>query len=95
MPRLIDADALKKEAERLIRCEVEDGRERFYRINAVEVAAINVAPTIDAVPVVRCKDCVEYIPWLDGKICARIGSYFGNTKPTDFCSYGKRRCDNE
>ena len=35
--RLIDADALKKEAERLIRCEVEDGRERFYRINAVEV----------------------------------------------------------
>lgn len=63
--------------------------------NSEVYVALSKAPTIDAVPVVRCKDCEEYIPWLDRKICARIGSYFGNTKPNDFCSYGKRRCDND
>jgi hypothetical protein len=61
----------------------------------VALRCMEQTPTIDAVPVVRCKDCVEYIPWLDGKICARIGSYFGNTKPNDFCSHGTRRSDND
>lgn len=52
---------------------------------------IDRMPVVDAVPVVRCKDCEEYIPWLDGKICGLIGSYFGNTKPNDFCSRGIRK----
>lgn len=47
-------------------------------------------PAVDAVEVVRCKDCEEYIPWDDGKICGIVGSYFGNTKPNDFCSRGKK-----
>lgn len=73
--RLIDADVL---------CE---GRV----CNDPVVIAIKCAPTIDVVEVVRCKDCEEYIPWLDGKICGRIGSYYGNTKPNDFCSRGVKR----
>ena len=52
---------------------------------------IDDAPAVDAEPVVRCKDCEEYIPWGNGKICGLIGSYFGNTKPNDFCSRGRRR----
>ena len=45
--------------------------------------------------IVRCKDCKEYGEWLGGKICMRYGSYYGNTKPDDFCSRGERRDDAE
>ena len=48
---------------------------------------IVTAPAVDAEPVVRCKDCAFYIPWgEDGKICGRVGGYYGKTKPDDFCS---------
>lgn len=49
--------------------------------------------TNDVVEVVRCKDCKEYQKWYaDGDcICMRLGSYYGNTKPTDYCSYGERK----
>ena len=45
----------------------------------------------DAVEVVRCQDCKEYIPWLRGSICSRLGSYYGNTKPDDYCSKGVKK----
>lgn len=56
------------------------------------IERIKKAPAVDAEPVVRCKDCVEYIHWGDdgNRICGRIGSYFGNTKPNDFCSRGAK-----
>lgn len=37
--------------------------------------------------VIKCSDCEEYREWRDGKICMRLGSYHGNMKPDDFCSY--------
>jgi ribosomal protein L32 len=43
------------------------------------------------VEVVHCKDCGEYHQWLRGKICMRLGSYYGYTKPDDFCSCGRRK----
>ncbi len=49
---------------------------------------VDLTPT----PVIMCQDCEEYAEHLPGKpICMRLGSYFGCTKPTDFCSYGKPR----
>jgi hypothetical protein len=46
---------------------------------------------LDMVEVVRCKDCAFYIPWGDeGKICGRVGAYYGKTKPDDFCSRSVR-----
>jgi hypothetical protein len=50
--RLIDADALKKQYYPFP-CAI--GVE-----NAVTIRAINEAPTIDAMPVVRCKECEDY-----------------------------------
>ena len=53
------------------------------------------APAIDAVPVVRCKDCACYaISPMGGKGC--LIHYNGRTeiiprKPDDFCSYGERK----
>ena len=84
--RLIDADAL---SEKL--CEttifIKDG-EVFQRM-------INDAPTIDAVPVVRCKDCKhrrENCGMGDHRWCDVLKM---TTRADDFCSYGKRREDGE
>lgn len=41
--------------------------------------ALNEVPTVDAVPVVRCKDCIS---WAGGH-CVPFDI---NTKPDDFCS---------
>ena len=57
------------------------------------------APTVDAVEVVRCKDCKHFYhsitSYRDGK-CVQFGTY--DTDPSvykdDFCSYGERK-DNE
>ena len=51
--RLIDADALTKEIEMDIEDVGLQERMIFYRIND--------APTVDAVEVVRCKDCMRYM----------------------------------
>lgn len=79
MKRLIDADAL---SEKL--CEttifIKDG-EVFQRM-------INDAPTVDAVEVVRCKDCKHWGESFKG--CKRnpcVEAWHRH----DFCSYGERR----
>ena len=88
--RLIDANDLKQKAV------------PHYFDNccyAVSVKDIDDAPTVDAVEVVRCKDCKHWKP---------SGSVAGNSKDdlqpiggckwvnfcrkaNDFCSYGERR----
>ena len=55
---------------------------------------VDSVPTVDAVPVVRCKDCIHY----DLGVCLKIYSD-GNAQkdswqsrnPNDFCSYGERK----
>ena len=72
--RLIDADALIKEAN-------EEGA--YGYVDAKQIAD---APTVDAVEVVRCRDCKHY----DGKWLCKI-SGVPSRKPCDFCSYGERK----
>ena len=48
-------------------------------------AAINQAPEVDAVPVVRCKDC-EY---KCGSACDKFADIW--VAPNDFCSRSARR----
>ena len=58
MMRLIDADALKKDAnDDLFDCP--DTVEEVYWNDGAKsiIDLIKTAPTIEAVPVVRCKDC--------------------------------------
>ena len=80
--RLIDADALPKYTG--------------YALSADEVAtAVDTAPTIDAIPVVRCKDCASFrYSGMGGDngitYCASMGI---EMQPTDFCSYGERKDD--
>lgn len=57
--RLIDADAL--DVLNIIGGRM-DGKVEFAKaVNEI----IQNAPTVDAVPVIRCKDCVEFRRWDD------------------------------
>ena len=59
---------------------------------AIEI--IQNAPTVDAVEVVRCKDCKHRADALDcgNYLCNR--KMIGMVRPNDFCSFGERE-DND
>ena len=59
---------------------------------AVLVSDIMNASPVDAVPVVRCKDCKHYEIHKPKVLenCERNG-YIIPMKPDDFCSYGERK----
>lgn len=40
---------------------------------------------------IMCRNCEQYKEWEDTMICMRLGSYYGNTKPTDYCSYAWKK----
>lgn len=98
--RLIDADALKRAIT-----EYHNGLKPHYisKLVDAEIAdiqdIIDEQTTIDAVPVVRCKDCVAVSVCNDELVCERIsevmdGYYRGTVevvKPDDYCSKGIRR----
>ena len=87
--RLIDADKLES-GEVII--PTENGGyeyvEVFYKDD------VDNAPSVDAVEVVRCKDCIHYYadPWGYGN-CVFEGGVSRRTKTSDFCSWGERRED--
>lgn len=57
------------------------------------VIAAMCASTVDAVPVVRCKDCRNSYEGIDGRICS-YGPCVDCVVPDDFfCSFGERRDD--
>lgn len=92
--RPIDADAVKDVIAKL--------NENGYDISPSDLAfARNILlrmPTIDAVPVVRCKECKYYkesAVFSPIKFCFRLrgrdGKAIGyNFAEDDFCSYGER-----
>lgn len=85
--RLIDAETLPIEP-----CVPNTFISRDYAFGYNDMLRnVLKAPPIDAVPVVRCKDCKWFI-WDDDVdyVCAQIGKYMGFD---DFCSYGERRSE--
>lgn len=111
--RLIDGDALadslresKNKLKEILddeRCEMEYRICEGQMITFIEaILRVNETPTIDAVPVVRCKDC-KYLLILDGKDGRRIplcGVQLGfvplsHNIETWYCPFGERRCNNE
>ena len=92
--RLIDANALLKAIES--EYDLNYGEIPLDPIKFADM--VKDAPTIDAVPVVRCKDCKhrEKSPWCDGYRCGNPydGMASGvELKDDDFCSYGERRTE--
>lgn len=95
MPRLIDAEELE------LQFDVSD-----EDIIAKEI--IRNAPTVDAIPVVRCRDCIEFEE-IGKHPTNKGGTPFGycyywdyeqgmspnEVDGDDFCSHGERRKSNE
>lgn len=96
MTRLIDADALKKENERLLHCDFP------YLSEITLEELIDEAPTIDAIPIefiqkrieqlkgklIRCKDC-KYNDAQQWVACTLIPQMFGKNADNNFCSYAE------
>lgn len=79
--RLIDANALIKEA---------NAEGAYGYVDAKQIAD---TPTVDAVEVVRCRNC-KYGDWDskpdDAMVCMRTKDGFWRSG-NDFCSFGKRK----
>ena len=97
--RLIDADQMAvDESEAYMSAQVQVTDDLKWLVNFAAHSKIQRliadTPTVDAVPVVRCKDCKHY----DMGVCLKIYSD-GNVhsaawqkrKPDDFCSYGEQK----
>ena len=81
--RLIDADNL---APDICDAEIEYGTKPVH----FSANAIDFAPTIDAVPVVRCFDCGHGMHCVDGYVrCSHPSGKSILMKSSDFCSYGE------
>ena len=85
MARLIDADAMRDDW-------LENGENEYvYDTNAV-LDSIDSQPTVDAVPVVRCRDCAKLglftcpICFIENKTLQ-----FVNISPDFFCGEGERK----
>ena len=85
--RLIDADRLSEVIYDNVSALYEDA------VCAKEdcLTEIYVAPTVDAVPVVRCRECNHCDP--ENYHCDHPMSTAAplRRKPDDFCSYGERK----
>lgn len=87
--RLIDADRLLNHAIAFFTgCHTS-----ILQFSYVSDIIIN-APTVDAVPVVRCRDCEHYNPENYDISCDHPKGIMGPSDD-DFCSYGKRRTNND
>lgn len=81
--RLIDADDLLAEYDR--QHEGEPGKARKL---------IEDAPAVDAVEVVRCKDC-RHITVERGLCFCNVWEKFNGMGYEGFCNYGERRTDEQ
>lgn len=81
MPRLIDANKF-----------ITDNKPM---LSSLLMRRINDAPTVDAVEVVRCKDCMKYIPCQNLPIgTSKWCDLFDRaTCEMNYCAWGERRED--
>ena len=82
--RLADVDTIYDEVEKQYKGST--GIERNCNRNFLNL--ICHAPTISAVPVVRCREC-KY--WLGEHVCDLDCNHETHTGPDDFCSRGQRK----
>lgn len=95
--RIIDADELIRKMRNDVPIKLFGSMKNLGNV----IGIVEDAPTVDAVGVVRCKDCKHYIPRIKVptdsgvftvKICSRI-SRIGITNPEWYCAYGERADD--
>ena len=82
MAEYIDREALEK----AMTIAAVNGKDKDRRTWAKAICVLHDIPTVDLVPVVRCKDCKyrDGTPGQPNILCAQMHE-------DDFCSYGKRK----
>ena len=95
--RLIDADRLNKpiyaEEDNITGSGMSYDEICGYN-DGIDIAwnKIAQAPTIDAVPVVRCEDCIRWYDTDECPMCFLIeGKYYEYTNGNGFCDRGERK----
>lgn len=82
--RLIDADAIQKRYKHeLSRTYLDDYAKGFQ--SGLNAATGEHIPTVDAVPVVRCKECAKR------EICRASNTWAGAPDDDWFCADGERK----
>lgn len=103
--RLIYAEDLFKPVDfTILQMRSRQSGKTMVMYEAIFKKRVELAPTVDAVEVVRCKDCRHCTVTSDGMVCEcvlptkRMEDYYiyGSTilarvEPDDFCSHGERR----
>ena len=102
--RLIDANALLAELDKFVNPMPDTNGLHFLGGISTAITEIEDAPTVDAVPVVRCKDCKHCTATSDGMVCEcalptkRMQDYYiygssilARVEADAFCSHGERR----
>ena len=92
--RLIDANALMyviSQHEYLL--ATKQGSIDYGMFTLGIQQAVDEQPTIDAVPVTRCKDCKYMTQWAYGRYCT-VWDGVNRMGDDGFCNYGERREDN-
>ena len=82
--RLIDADAL---TEFIDDGHLNNPNEKLYSENDIR-EMIDMMPTVDAEPVIRCKDCVHAFPADTPHTCTRSEM---RIKAYGFCAWATKR----
>ena len=95
--RLIDADRLNKpiyaEEDNITGSGMSYDEICGYN-DGIDIAwnKIDQAPTVDAVPVVRCKDCIRRYDTDECPMCFLIeGKYYEYTNENGYCDRGERK----
>ena len=99
--RLIDANALRKNLSSRYMNELYPDWRTLPELTKMRIEmlskefrfALDHAPTIDAVPVVRCRECKHRVrtnSTLGFGWCGKFGNVM---RDTDFCSWGERNMD--
>ena len=95
--RLIDADRLNKpiyaEEDNITGSGMSYDEICGYN-DGIDIAwnKINQAPTVDAVPVVRCEDCIRRYDTDECPMCfLSEGKYYEYTNENGFCDRGDRK----
>ena len=95
--RLIDADRLNKpiyaEEDNITGSGMSYDEICGYN-DGIDIAwnKIDQAPTIDAVPVVRCEDCIRRYDTDECPMCFLIeGKYYEYTNENGYCDRGERK----
>lgn len=97
--RLGDLDALTEKLKNGLENAKNAGKENYAKIFEVFIDWVSREPTIDLVPVVRCRECTHYKicdEWKNGKrmLCEiHHHSYLDHDGDNHFCSWGHRKIE--